>query len=66
MGLHCGMWDLSLQTLSCKTWDSVPQAGIEPQCHILGAQSQSHWTTRQVPSFLSELPNISDFKKASD
>ena len=33
---------------------------------LLEAQSQTHWTTREVPSFLSGLPNISDLKKASD
>lgn len=55
-----------MQTLSCGMWDPVPQAGIKLQSHSLEAQSQTLWTTREVPSFLSELPNISDLKKASD
>ena len=37
LGLSCGMWDL------------VPWPGIEPGPHALGAQSLTHWTTREVP-----------------
>ena len=29
-------------------WDLVPCAGIEPRPSALGAQSPSHWTTREV------------------
>ena len=36
-------------TLSCLTWDLVPQPGIEPRPPVLGTQSPSHWTTREVP-----------------
>ena len=35
--LHCGLQDL------------VPWPGIEPEAPGLGAQSLSHWTTREVP-----------------
>ena len=41
--LHCGM-----QTVICGMWDLVPRPGIEPGPHALGAQSLSHWTTREV------------------
>ena len=40
----CGM-----QTLSYSMWDLVPWPGIEPGSPALGAQSLSHWTTREVP-----------------
>ena len=30
-------------------WDLVPWPGIEPGSPALGAQSLSHWTTREVP-----------------
>ena len=35
--------------LSYHTWDLVPWPGIEPGRPALGAQSLSHWTTREVP-----------------
>ena len=35
------------------TWDLVSQLGIEPRRPALGAQSLSHWTTREVTSFIS-------------
>ena len=40
---------LSVPSLSCGIWDLVPQPRIEPMTPALGAQSLSHWTTRQVP-----------------
>ena len=43
--LHCGMWDL----FSCSIWDLAPWSGIKPGRPALGAQSFSHWTTREVP-----------------
>ena len=33
---------------SFSTWDPVPRPGIEPRPPALGAQSLSHWTTREV------------------
>ena len=30
-------------------WDLVPRPGIKPRPRALGAQSPSHWTTREVP-----------------
>ena len=39
----------------CDMWDLVPWPGIEPGSPALGAQSLSHWTTRQVPVLLSFL-----------
>ena len=44
-GLSC-----SMQTLSCSIWDLVLRPGIEPRPPALGAQSLSHWATREVPS----------------
>ena len=47
----CGIFDLCCgrRTLSCNMWDLVPWPGIEPGPSALGAQSLSHWTTREVP-----------------
>ena len=36
--------------LSCSMRDLVPWPGIEPGPPALGAQSPSHWTTREVPT----------------
>ena len=41
---------------SCSMWDLVP--GIEPRPPVLGAQSLSHWTTREVPKMVSIIPNL--------
>ena len=35
--------------LSCGMWDLVPWPGIKSGPHAFGAQSLSHWTTREVP-----------------
>ena len=35
--------------LSCSIWDLVLCPGIKPRPPALGAQSLSHWTTREVP-----------------
>ena len=53
-GLSCDMQDLScnMSTLSCSMWDLVPWPGIKPRAPALGAQSLSHWTTREVPHVL--------------
>ena len=37
-----------LLVAACKQ-DLVPQPGIEPGPPALGAQSLTHWTTREVP-----------------
>ena len=39
-----------MQALSCGMWDLVPWPGIEFGSPALGAQSPSHWTTRDFPS----------------
>ena len=36
--MRCGMQD-------------IPQPGIQPIFHALGAQSLSHWTSREVSAF---------------
>ena len=36
--------------LSCGIGDLVPLLGIEHRAPALGAQSLSHWTTKEVPS----------------
>ena len=38
-----------MQTLGCGMWDLVPRLGMEPGPPALGAQSLSHWITREVP-----------------
>ena len=45
----CRVFSCRLGTLSCSMWDLVPWPGIEPGSPALGAQSLSHWTTREVP-----------------
>ena len=48
--LSCWIFSCHLKTLSCSMWDLVPWPGMEPGPPALGAQSLSHWTTREVPS----------------
>ena len=33
-------------------WDLLPQLGIGSRPPVLGAQSLSHWTTREIPSMM--------------
>ena len=46
----CRIWGLQLAygIFSCNTWDLVPQPRFELWPAALGAQSLSHWTTREV------------------
>ena len=44
LSLGCGM-----QTISCGVWDLVPWSKIEPGPPVLGSQSLSHWTSREIP-----------------
>ena len=46
-----GIFSYSMWALSCSMCDLVPWSGIEPGPPVLGAQSLSHWTTREVPRF---------------
>ena len=39
----------SMQTLRCSLWDLAPWPEIKPRPLALGAQSLSHWTTKEVP-----------------
>ena len=52
-GLVAALWFFSLhygvQTLSCGMWNLVLWARIELVPPALGAQSLSHWTTKEVP-----------------
>ena len=53
--LRCGMRDLLVAAcglLSCGMRDLVPLPGIKPGPPALGAQSLTHWTTREVPIFI--------------
>ena len=45
-------FNLAALGLSCCMWDLAPCPGIEPRPPALGAQSLSHWTTREVPGGL--------------
>ena len=50
----CSMWDLftwNMYTLSWGMCDLVPWPGIKPMPPAPGAQSLSHWATREVPIF---------------
>ena len=40
------------EIFSCDMWDLVSRPGIEPHASALGAQSLSHWTTKDVPKGL--------------
>ena len=44
----CGIFSCSIRTLSCGLWDLAPWPGMEPRAPVLGAQSLSHWTTKEV------------------
>ena len=44
--------------LSCGMWDQVPWTGIELQPPALGAQSLSHWTTREVPENIFYISHL--------
>ena len=48
LGVSYIMWDL----FSCGMWDLVPRWGIKSLPPALGAQSLSHWTTREVQTFI--------------
>ena len=45
-------------SFSCSMWNAVPQPGIKPRLPASGAQSLSHWTTREVPTLLYFLIKI--------
>ena len=48
----------SMRTLSCSMWYLVPWQGMKLRPPAVGAQSLSHWTTKEVPrgrSFLLSL-----------
>ena len=45
----------SVQDISCGMWDLVPQLGLEPMPPTTGAQSLSHWTTREVSRLFSRI-----------
>ena len=52
-GPSCSTFDLRHEIFSCCTWVLVSQPGVKPGPPALGAQSLSHWTTREVPLSLS-------------
>ena len=47
---HHGIFHLhwGIRPPSLHMWDLVPRPGIEPRTLAVGAQSLSHWTTREV------------------
>ena len=49
------LFSCSMQTLNCSMWDLVPWPGIKPRLPALGAQTLSHWSTRDVPTPASLL-----------
>ena len=44
----------SCEIFSCGMWDRVPWPRVEPGPPALGVQTLSHWTTRELPSYLSK------------
>ena len=43
-------------------WDLVPGPRIEPGPPALGVQSLTHWTTREVPRFITLSPGFFIFE----
>ena len=39
---------MAVSGLICSMWDRILRPGIEPRPPGLGAQSLSHWTTREI------------------
>ena len=69
---YVGSFICGMQTLRCGRLHLVPGLGIEPWPPILGAQSLSPWTTREVPNLilydawialLSEKPTNQRYKR---
>ena len=61
--LNSSTWDLRSsswhsESFSCRLWDLVPWAGIEPWPTSLEVGSLSHWTTRKVPVHVFNSFNI--------
>ena len=50
---HVGpsIFTVAREIFSCSMWDLVPWPGMESGSPALGAQSLSHWTTKEVPEF---------------
>ena len=46
----CGIFSWHMGTLGGGRWYPGPRAGIEPGSPVLGTQSLSYWTTREVPA----------------
>ena len=42
------MFSCGMQILSCGMWDLISCPGIKPGPLVFGAQSLSHWTTREI------------------
>ena len=40
------------EIFSCRMWDLLPRPAMEPRLAALGALSPSHWTTREVLTFI--------------
>ena len=49
------IFHLFRELFSCSIWDLVPWPGKEPWPLAFGAQTLSHWTTRNVPNGLNKL-----------
>ena len=54
--LHCSTWDLELQLTDFQLRHLVPWPGINPRPLAFRAQSLSHWTTGEVPTWVSLAP----------
>ena len=52
-----------MHTLSCVIWDLFPWAGMEPGCHVLGAQGLSPWATREVPDLSIIISSIQSLSR---
>ena len=60
----CVIFSCGMRTFSWGMWNLVPWPGMEPGPPALGAQSLSHWTTREVPVVSFYLQVISNRKIA--
>ena len=55
-----------MHNLTWGMWDLVPWPGTEPRAPVLGVQSLSHWTTRDVPHSLTCKTCLQGYTLKSD
>ena len=51
LDVTCRIFNCSMWTLSCSTWNIIPWPGINSRPSVCGEWSLSRWTTREGPLF---------------